>query len=86
MRIFKKFQSSDLSLVAYFYYLGMEFETEVLSDRPPKLVFKFDDKECEKLRDEFNNGSVEVEPKRYFHAIKTIKTIVWEKLGTRKVL
>ena len=80
------FETSDLSLTAYFSYLGFEFDTEIEEIKrrgivEEQVVFRFKRKEeCIKAMREFYSNKTIVEPQRFYHIVRTLKTLIREKL------
>uniref|UniRef100_A0A7C4YFE1 DUF5659 domain-containing protein n=1 Tax=Caldisericum exile TaxID=693075 RepID=A0A7C4YFE1_9BACT len=82
----EEFKTADLSLTAYLSYLGYDFEAEVEETKRGEIVerqvvFCFWKKvECIKAMREFYSNKAMVEPQRYYHVIRTLKTLIREKL------
>jgi len=90
MKTDETFKTADLSLVAYLSYLGFGFETELEEIKgsgfmEKRVVFCFNGKEeCIRVMREFYANRAAVEPQRYYHIIRTLKSLIREKLGLSK--
>ncbi len=75
----KPYRTEDLGLAAYLHVKGLQILKPIPTRDPRRLAFIFvDQKDREKLVDEYFSGEGQVPAQKYFYAIKDVRSLLSE--------